>query len=94
MRIRPLNFYTTTNISLSLEDFTNSGLTQAEMKAEIEKIPDLRGTNKMWVEHSGFNHNLIVRTMCTHPDDIQEIVDRVQFRLLCLLEKKLETVSG
>ncbi len=57
---RPLNWHATTRLWLSLEPFTNAGLTQAEMTEVVERLG-------YRVESMGLNHNLIVEVdHCDH----------------------------
>ncbi len=77
-----ITYYTTTRIWLSLEQYTNKGLTQEQMKEIISDIND-RGSSssKLRVTESGLNGNLIVETFCVNPDSIDLIVSFIRNKL-------------
>lgn len=71
-----MNFYTFTEIHLSLEDFHNAGLTPEETKEIIEATIDPfspRGA-RFFAESSGINHNWKIKTSAKAPSSIRTIV--------------------
>ncbi len=81
---RPLNWHATTRLWLSLEPFTNAGLTQEEMTDVIERMG-------YRAERMGLNSNLIVEVdHCDH-EEAKWIVGTIRHNLhLRLLAKKKE----
>lgn len=82
-----LNYYTTTTIHLSLEDFHNAGLSPEKTKMVIESIinPLLHcgysSGDKLRCSSSGLNSNWNVNVMVNHPEKIKFIVDEIYFAL-------------
>lgn len=76
-----MNYYTTSIIHLSLEDYYNNGLSQATMKEAIEGMRDPGGSSNLWCTESGINHNLDVRTRLTELLDIAELVADIEDKL-------------
>lgn len=64
-----LNYYTSTNLHLSLESFYNNGLTSEEAKATIENIKN----REFYCSPSGLNRNWIVQTR-RDPDDEMRLI--------------------
>ena len=92
LKVLNLNYFTTSRIHLSLEDYHNAGLTPEETKAEIEKIRDPASSGFLYCEQSGINRNWTVRTMATNKDLISDIVFQIEIKLFELLEQKLKKV--
>lgn len=88
-----LNYYVSSRINLSLEDFHNAGLTPEETKAEIEKLRDPESSGYLYCSPSGFNNNWCVHTMATHPNTITLIVCDIEIKLFDLLKRKAEKVA-
>lgn len=84
-----IEYHRTSQIWLSLSDFSNKGLTRDEMKEVIEKLPDL-GSNTLTLSArpSGLNSNLIVDTQSVNPDTIADIVTNIRFALIKKLGEK------
>jgi hypothetical protein len=80
-----MNYHTTSLIHLSLEEYTNQGLSQAKIKEAIESLRDPGGTSNLWCTESGINHNLNVHTMLTDEGDIHGLVLDIQEKILDLL---------
>ena len=86
-----IDYYLSTNISLSLEDYYNDGLTPEEAKEVIENISDTQCGG--WPSHlscrpSGINRNWTVRTLLMHPQDIRDIVIGIQVALDSYMDDK------
>jgi hypothetical protein len=77
-----IKHYTTSLVHLSLEEFTNKGVTQARIKATIEAMRDPGGASNLWCTESGINHNLNVHTLLTNPEAIHELVLEIEDKLL------------
>ena len=86
-----LNYYTTSEVHLSLEDYHNAGLTPEETKACIEKLRDpgsCRGA-RLWCTPSGINHNWTVHTLEKMPARIALLlVPAIESALNKLLKEK------
>lgn len=86
-----LDYFTTSVIHLSLEDFHNAGLTPEETKAEIEKMRDYGSSILNLVcRESGINRNWNVHTQSTDPNVIRAMVFDIYGRLEKLLKAKVE----
>ena len=84
-----IDYYTTTLIHLSLEPYTNAGLTAEETKAIIEEIPDPGSSSLMLrCEHQGINDNWNVRTMAVSVVLIDWLVLHIEDRLKLGLARK------
>lgn len=79
-----VEYYTSTYIHLSLEDYHNAGITSERSKEIIESIINpfqyycLSTEDKLRCEPAGFNNNWKVHTNETHPGRIQHIVDLIE----------------
>lgn len=89
-----LNYYTTTEIHLSLEDFHNAGLRPHETREIIENISIDRGNewphfkNKLFVRQSNINNNWTVRVSTTNQYAIENIVFDIEMKLKQALSLK------
>jgi hypothetical protein len=83
-----INWWASSRLWLSLEDYTNAGLSQDEMQKCIEAINSDHAGSVMNVVQMGVNSNLIVETHYTRQRDQQFLIDIIEFRLTALLEVK------
>lgn len=84
-----LDYYRTSVIHLSLEDYTNAGLTQEEIEKEITQIDDPGSFSlKLRCTPSGLNYNLNVHTMSKSGGTVDDIVHKIKIRLDLLLWEK------
>lgn len=85
-----VGYYTTTNISLSLEGYHNEGLTPQETREVIETIYDPAGNDKFHCTPGGINQNWSIRTWGHSTECIEEIIELIQIELdLALVQKRL-----
>lgn len=86
-----LDYFTTSVIHLSLEDFHNAGLTPEETKSVIEKIRDPGSSILDLVcRESGINRNWNVHTQLVKPEQIADLVWQIRHKLKGFLEAKKE----
>lgn len=79
---RRINYHTTCELWLHLEDYTNAGLEQKRMIKIINAMPDIgSATLNLSCTPMGVNSNLIVRTSATKPDAHVEIVADIEVAL-------------
>lgn len=83
-----INYWVSSEIWLSLEDYYNKGITPKRAKELIESISDARG-RKLNCRESGINDNWIVKTMMNNPDDHTRLVWKIE----SLLEDELLTCN-
>jgi hypothetical protein len=85
-----LNYYVTSVIHLSLEEYHNAGLTPEETKACIEKMPDpgSYAGGRLRCEPSGINRNWNVYTMCIDLDEALCLTRRIENALEHELKKR------
>lgn len=57
-----INYYTTLNIHLSLEEYYNKGLSPLSVKNIIESLNDPMTGQKFHCRSSGFNNNWVIET--------------------------------
>jgi len=76
-----LNYYTTTIIHLSFEDYHNAGLTPERIKAIIESISDIGGNFNLRCKPQYINRNWNVETMATRPELINDLVKTIKYEL-------------
>ena len=82
-----IDYFVTSQIWLSTEDYHNQGITPEEIEKEITKIR--HGNLNLSCEPGGINRNWIVNTRATSPSAISLIVLEIQVKLdKLLLEKK------
>ncbi len=84
---RQIDYYATSCLWLSLEDFSNAGLTQDEMQAAIEKFHD-RTRQLGPVRRAFINSNLVVEVRTNDPVSHEYLVDQIHEVLEDLLEMK------
>lgn len=82
---KKIDYHTTTNIWLSLEDYSNAGLTQEKIIDIIKKISDPYSSLNLRAKPMGLNNNLIVESSC--PSDkayeiVSEIVSEIELELV------------
>jgi hypothetical protein len=77
-----IEYFVTSQIWLSLEDYRNQGLTSKEIENCIGKIPDPFSNLDLRCDYN------IVRTSARHPSDIQYVVDLIEYHLDNLLEDR------
>jgi hypothetical protein len=84
-----IDYHTTSELWLSLEAFYNRGVTPAEVKAIIERMPDPGSSSLTLRCHpSGFNDNWIVGTRSNDRATHRAIVDRIRVELELLLWRR------
>lgn len=84
---REIDYYVSSSLHLSLEDFSNAGLTQDEMQTAIEQYGE-RNRTILSVMRAGINSNLIVETQCNNSEFLQWLVNEIYDVLENLLELK------
>lgn len=76
---RPINYFATCELWLSLEDYWNAGLDRDRAKEIIERMPDPGScTLNLRCTDSGMNGNWIVRTSATSPVTHECIVGEIR----------------
>ena len=89
-----INYFRTTIIWLSLEDFYNRGLSSEEAKIVIENISEpfqkdgFSSSLKLQCEKQYINGNWNVKTFSTDQWEIKKIVEMIEFRLNEYLKNK------
>lgn len=83
--MRKLNYYVTSLIHLSLEDYHNAGLTPEQTKEAIESIRQPGRDINLWCVASGINRNWDVHVITRHDMIIWDIVSEIEDRLEELL---------
>lgn len=87
-----INYFTTTEIWLSLEDYYNQGLPPEKAKEIIERIRNPYGSNTyLSCEKSGLNDNWIVRTFAKTPEQIRNVVYLIELDLIHYLNSQRKT---
>jgi hypothetical protein len=82
-----MNYYVTSIIHLSLEDYYNAGLTPEHAKTVIELMNDPGSSGlKLQCRNQGINHNWNVITGLTDPEHISWLVGRICVNLDMALE--------
>lgn len=80
-----VNFYRTSVLHLSLEDYHNAGLTNEQTKEIIEKIPDPGMTSgynfKLRCTPQGINGNWNVHTSLHDFEEICDLVTYIEYHL-------------
>lgn len=77
-----MEYYTTTIIHLSLEYYTNAGLSQERMMQIIQGIPDPGSCCcRLSCEKACINENINVHTLLHHGADINDLVHYIRTRL-------------
>jgi hypothetical protein len=77
-----MNYYVTSIIHLSLEDYYNAGLTPEQAKTVIELMNDPGSCSlKLQCRNQGINHNWNVLTSLTDPEQISWLVGRIEVNL-------------
>ena len=72
----------TTSIWLNLKDYTNTGLSQSEIKEVIEKLHHQNNLfPQLTCEPSGFNHNLVITGLTCSSYVCGLIVDVLSYNL-------------
>jgi hypothetical protein len=84
-----IDYYATSVLHLSLEDYFNAGIPPERSKELIEGIRDVVGTLNLWCEPSGINHNWNVRTRANTTRDQYLVV----FEITCALEDELRRMK-
>jgi CO dehydrogenase/acetyl-CoA synthase gamma subunit (corrinoid Fe-S protein) len=85
-----LEYFTTTNVWVSVTDFMNEGLELEEIVHAIRQIQDLCSTTRLSCRQSGIRGTVIIETSCKSEMDIYITVREVAFALSALLESKEE----
>lgn len=84
-----INYYTTTDIYLSIEDYTNKGLKQDDI---IEMIS--HNFSCIYPKKSGINHNIIISTKSKDEEVIRELVFWIEEKLNEMLEGKISYIAN
>jgi hypothetical protein len=86
MVMRPISWSATTRLWLSLEEFTNAGLTQARIIEIIKAMPDPGSMSmRLGATEMHVNRNVIVETCLRDAADLQDLVSHIKL----LLEEEL-----
>jgi hypothetical protein len=80
-----IDYHTTTEIWLHLEDYYNAGVTPQQAKEVIESIAD--GAGRLTCRPSHCNGNWIVQTLYTSSNCIEAIVADIQNKLDALVQE-------
>jgi hypothetical protein len=86
-----MDYHTTTQLWLSLEDFHNAGMTPDQTRAVIERISDPYGPAnvRLSCDPMGVNSNWIVRTFAS-TKNAHVVAEEIQFALEYELQKMLK----
>lgn len=91
LRPRPIEWYATTELNLSLHDFYNAGLTVEEMVTEIRGLADPGSlTLNLRCDDDDPYH---VRTSATTPEVLEDLVSEIGTRLRGLLATRRAAVT-
>jgi hypothetical protein len=85
-----IEYYATSVLHLSLEDYFNAGIPPERSKELIEGIYDLTGSLKLWCEPSGLNHNWNVHTRAISDSQHETLI----FLITCALEAELKRMKS
>jgi hypothetical protein len=85
-----IEYYATSVLHLSLEDYFNAGIPPERSKELIEGIPDVVGSLNLWCEPSGLNHNWNVHTRANTATHQYLVV----FEITCALEDELKRMKA
>lgn len=84
-----IEYYATSVLHLSLEDYHNAGIPPSRSKELIESLWDMVGSLNLWCEPSGINHNWNVRTRANTSKSQAWVVHEIT----CLLEAELKRMK-
>jgi len=84
-----IEYYATSVLHISLEDYHNAGIPPERSKELIEGIPDVVGSLNLWCEPSGVNHNWNVHTRSNTKRNQETLITVIT----CLLDAELKRMK-